>query len=208
MRRLTLGCVGLLFAGVLGAQEVQRFSFDVGAGFVEPVNNTGPYLDTGWNLGAGAGMNFSQYVGAMIDLNYSHMGVNSFTLNRLGFPGGDVSVFSATLNPVIHLTPHGHFDLYATGGGGLYHQYQEFTAPSVGAVTLYNPFFGFYTAAVPTTSVLASDSVNKPGIDAGMGIAMGTKWHGKFFAEARFNRIFNNRGIHTDYLPVTLGFRW
>jgi len=208
MRRLTLTCIGLLLAGWVSAQEVPRFSFGVGAGFTQPVNTAGTYLDTGWNLGAGAGVNFSEYFGAMIDVNYNHMGIGSSTLGSLGFPGGDVSVFSATLDPIIHLTPHGHFDLYATGGGGLYHQYQEFTAPTVGAFTAFNPFFGFYTAAVPTTSVLASYSVNKPGIDAGMGIAMGTRWHGKFFAEARFNRIFNNRGVHTDYLPVTFGFRW
>jgi hypothetical protein len=31
-------------------------------------------------------------------------------------------------------------------------------------------------------------------------------WHGKFFAEAKYNRIFAN--YHSDYVPVTFGFRW
>jgi hypothetical protein len=54
---------------------------------------------------------------------------------------------------------------------------------------------------------LASDSVNKPGIDACVGVAFGSKWHGRFFAEARYNRIFmGNNFPATEYLPVTFGF--
>jgi hypothetical protein len=208
MRRLTLAFSLLFLANLANAQEGPRFSFDVGVGFTTPVSNTGQYLDVGWHLGAGAGLKFSNYLGAMLDVNYDHMGINSTTLSNVGFPGGNVSVFSATLDPVVHLTPHGHFDLYATGGGGLYHYYQDFTAPSVSNFTGYSPFFGFYNAAVPTTAVVASYSENKPGIDAGLGVAFGTKWHGKIFAEARWNRIFANNGVHVDYLPVAFGFRW
>lgn len=209
MKYLTITtCIGLLFGGLANAQETQRFSFNLGAGFTQPVGNTGRYLDTGWNTGVGAGINFSQYVGLMVDVNYNRFGINGTTLNNLGFPGGDVGVLSATLDPIVHLTPHGRFDLYLVGGGGFYHKNQEFTAPAVSAITGFNPFFGFYTAAVPTTAVLSSYSVNKPGVDGGLGIAFGTKWHGKFFAEARYHRIFTNNNLHTDYVPVTFGFRW
>lgn len=47
---------------------------------------------------------------------------------------------------------------------------------------------------------------NKLGIDVGVGIAFGSVWHGKFFADAKYNRIIAN--YHTDYVPVTFGFRW
>jgi len=42
--------------------------------------------------------------------------------------------------------------------------------------------------------------------DAGVGIAFGHKWGGRFFAEARYDRIFTGN-YHTDYLPVTFGYR-
>jgi len=116
-------------------------------------------------------------------------------------------VFSATLDPIVHLNPHGHFDVYITGGGGIYHRYQDFTQPTTIVVNGYNPFFGFFPVAVPAQQVVQSYSVNKPGIDAGVGIAFGSMWHGKFFAEARWNRIFTNYA-HTDYVPVIFGFRW
>ncbi len=197
-------CAGL-FAS---AQETPRFAFSVGGGFTEPVGGTGRHLDTGWNLQAGGGINFNPYVGAMIDVGYSDFGINSTTLSNLGFPNGGLHVFSATLDPIVHLNPRGHLDVYLTGGGGLYHRYQEFSQPSAQAVEGFDPFFGFYSTLVPVNQILASYSTNKPGVDAGAGIAFGSKWHGKFFAEARYNRIFLNNDQHTDYVPVTFGFRW
>jgi hypothetical protein len=164
-------------------------------------------LDYGWNAGGGIGWNFNSHVGALIDLNYNSMGINSGTLNNIGVPGGNMHIFAATLDPIVHITPHSRADLYVTGGGGIYHQTTDFTAPGVGTVTGFNPFFGFYSYGVPTTQILSSYTVNKPGIDAGIGVAFGSKWHGKFFAEARYNRIFTGN-YHTDYIPVTFGFRW
>jgi hypothetical protein len=190
---------GLLLAGSLAAQEVSKFTFQLDAGFTQPVGNTGRNLDTGWNIGTGAGMNLNSFVGAMIDVNYNSLGISSTTLTNIGVPGGNVNVFSATFDPIVHLTPHSHFDLYVSGGGGLYHRYEDFSAPGSG--NAFNPFFG-------GNQILASSSVNKPGVDGGAGIAFGSKWHGKFFAEARYNRIFMSNGFHTDYVPVSFGFRW
>lgn len=187
------------------AQEFPRFTFSMGAGFTTPVGNTGRQTDTGWDLQAGGGMNFSQYIGAMIDVGYSSFGINTNTLNGLGVANGGLHVFSATLDPIIHLKPWGHVNAYLIGGGGLYHLYQDFSNP-VGVATGFNPFFGFYPVTV--NQVVASNSTNKPGIDAGMGIQFGSKWHGTFFAEARYDRMFLNNNLHVDYVPVTFGFRW
>src|ERR1700730_4709082 len=78
--------------GSVTAQELQRFSFDIGGGFSQPVGNTGRKLDEGWNIRGGAGFNFSQYVGAMIQLDYNRFGINGTTLDRPGFPDGNVGV--------------------------------------------------------------------------------------------------------------------
>jgi len=97
--------------------------------------------------------------------------------------------------------------MYVVGGGGLYHRSQEFTAPTVATVTGFDPFFGFVPVNVAANQVLSSSSVNKPGFNAGVGVALGTKWNAKFFAEARYNRMFLGN-YHADYLPVTFGMRW
>ncbi len=202
-------CAAVIGAAGLSAQETQRFTFDFAGGFTEPVGGAGNHLDPGWNIQGGAGYNFSPYIGAMLQLDYNSMGINSATLNNLGFPGGDVHVFSATIDPIIHLNPHGRVDFYVIGGSGLYHYTQQFTQPSVATFTEFDPFFGgFFPVGVPTTDILASYTVNKWGINGGAGVAFGSKWHGKFFAEARWDRVFLTSSRHIDYLPVSFGFRW
>jgi hypothetical protein len=208
MKKLTVvTCFSILSVGAASAQEFSHLAFQVGAGFTEPVGATGRYTDVGWNVGGGVGWNFNHQVGALLDLNYNSMGMNSTTLAVEGAPGGGVHVFSATIDPIVHLTPKAKFDVYVTGGGGMYRMEQDLTAPTVGYYTGFNPFFGYYTGAYGATAVLASNSTVKPGVDGGIGVAFGSKWHGKFFAEARYNHIYLNNS-HLDYLPVTFGFRW
>jgi len=204
MNRLALvTCLGFLGMGTLSAQEVSHFSFELGGGFTQPVGNTGRYLNVGWNVQGGVGFNFSSYIGVLGELGYNSRGFNGTTVSSLGYPGGDVHVFSATIDPIVHLTPRSHFDLYAVGGGGLYHWSEQFSAPT-GLVT---PFAtGSFPVLIP--NVGDEYSVNKPGFNAGMGVALGTKWHGKIFAEARYVHIFMNNNMRADYIPVTFGFRW
>ena len=209
MNKLALSSflIGLLTAFGLSAQEVRRFTFDLGAGFTSPVGTTGSHLNTGWNAGLGGGYNFNNRFGALLQWNFNDFGINSGTLNSIGVPDGDVHVWSLTIDPIVHLTPHSKADVYVVGGGGLYHRSQEFTAPTVATVTGFDPFFGFVPVNVAANQVLSSYSVNKPGFNAGVGVALGTKWNAKFFAEARYNRMFIGN-YHTDYLPVTFGMRW
>jgi hypothetical protein len=208
MKRFALtSCFGILAFASANAQEFSRFSADFGGGYTAPVGNTGRYLDGGWNIRGGVGYNFSPHVGAMLNVGLDSMGINETTLANVGAQGGDVHVFHATIDPVLHLTPKRHVDLYVTGGGGMFRRFQEFTTPTVVTGAAFVPFFGFFPVAFGANQILASYSVNKPGFDAGAGIAFGTLGHGKFFAEARYDHMFLNNG-HTDFVPVTLGFRW
>jgi len=206
MKKLTLLSTLIGAAGILGAQETPRFTFAAGAGFTTPVGHTSRATDVGWNVSGGAGVNIAPHVGLMLDASYNSLGVNSDRLGSLGYGGGNVNVFSVTLNPVVHVLPKGPVDLYLTGGGGYYRQSLTFTQPGVQNGIGFDPFFGFYPYSAGVNIVVSEYSVNKPGVDAGAGLAFGSKWGGKFFAEARYHRIFlGNR--HTDFVPVTFGFR-
>ncbi len=196
-----------LLAGVLSAQEGSRTTFNIGAGFTTPVGGTGRRLDTGFNFDAAAGMKLVSHLDGMIEFNFNDMGVNRPTLTNLGYPDGSVRVWSLTLDPVVHLKRTGPVKAYLIGGGGLYHRTQEFTQPTVATVIGFDPFFGYGAFAVPANQVLASYSVNKPGVNGGLGLAFGEKWHGKFYGEARYHRMFLNYG-HFDYVTTTFGFRW
>ncbi len=201
-------CVGALTAMSAFAQEIPRLAFDVSGGFTEPRGRLGNRTDAGWNVGAGVGYNFSSYVSLMGQFGFNELGVNTNTLNGLGFPAGHVRVASFTLEPVIHLVPRSPVDVYVTGGAGLYRVSNEFTQPSLASAVGFDPFFGFYNAAIPVDQVLSSYSVNKLGFNGGIGVAVGTKWHGKVFGEARYARVKLNENRYFDYMPVSFGFRW
>jgi Outer membrane protein beta-barrel domain len=199
----SVGCFSLFCIGTLSAQEVSHFSFELGAGFVQTVGNTGTYLNDGWLIQGGAGYNFSSRIGVLGEVGYTQMGFNGTTLANVGYPNGGVNVFSATVDPIVHLLPKSRFDVYAIGGGGLYHWNENFSAPT-GTVT---PFAtGSFPLVIPNSGDAYSE--NKPGFNIGMGVALGTKWHGKLFAEARYTHIFLNNNQYGSYVPVTFGFRW
>lgn len=203
---VSLPVLSLLFLATSPAQEVPRLAWNFGGGYTNPVGRTGTNLDMGWNIGGGLGYNFNNYVGVIGEAKYRMLGINSSVLNNLGFPGGDVSMASFTLNPIVHLIPKGPVDVYLIGGGGLYRRNQEFTAPGVGRLQGYNPFFGFYSVGVPVTQVLTSYSLNKPGVNIGAGAAFGIPRGGKVFAESRYHRMIIG-SAHTDLVDVTVGFR-
>lgn len=207
MKKLAISGLFAAFVTTLGAQEFPHFAFDAGAGFTTPVGNTGSSLDTGYNIRAGAGYNFAPWVGAMLDFGFDNMGISSTTLGSYGVGGGTVRLFSLTLDPIVHLTPKSHVDLYVTGGGGYFHEQTQFTNPTTVTGVFGNSFFGFYPGVYTANVVVGSYSVNKPGIDGGVGVAFGSKWGGRFFAEARYVRVYSGAGYYTDYLPVTFGFR-
>ena len=193
------------FACANAQEESSHLAVQVGAGFTQGVGRTGTYTDTGWNISTGVGYNFNAYVGALVDVNVNAMGITPATLNGLGAPTGNLTSFSATLDPIVHLMPHGHFDVYVTGGGGEFRLAQWFQQPVTTPLGVGSSPILFRNSS---SEALYSDSVNKPGYDVGIGIAMGTKWRGKFYAEAKYDHVFLNGFLHTDYLPVTFGFRW
>lgn len=197
------------FGAAYGQTEVPRFSGSVGGGFTTPAYTAGEHLNTGWNALAGAGINISRFLGVEGQFQFNGLDINSTTLNNAGFPGGDMHLWSLTLDPVIHFAPSNRFNPYIIGGGGLYHRTIEFTAPTIATVAGFDPFLGiFFPIDVPANQVLQSMSVYKGGVNIGMGfsIPLGSSKM-KLFAEARYHHMYT-RPDPTTIIPVTLGIRW
>jgi hypothetical protein len=99
----------VFFASVIGstlvplaAQETENsfFTAAVGAGFTTPVYRTGTQLDNGWNFAAQAGINlFAAHLGLVGEFAFNDMGINSTTLNNLGFPGGNTYIWNVQPTP-------------------------------------------------------------------------------------------------------------
>ena len=202
---LCFGAMSVAYA----QSEVPRFSGSVGGGFTMPAFTAGEHLNTGWNAEAGAGINLSRFLGVEGQFQFNGLNINDTTLNNAGFPGGDMHLWSLTLDPVIHFAPSNRFNPYVIGGGGLYHRTIEFTAPTVATVTGFDPFLGIFVPFnVAANQVLQSTSVYKGGVNIGMGfsIPLGSS-KAKLFAEARYHHMYT-RPDPTTLIPVSFGIRW
>lgn len=208
---ITCGCLAALLCALpAAAQNTNKFGFNVGGGFTEPVKQMDGRLNTGFNLNAGAGVNFTPYLGIMGEFGFNDLGLSPSTLATEGVPSGTSRIYSVTLNPIVRFHPHGRFDAYVIGGGGFYRRTVEFTQPAVANVPFFDPFLGgFVGVPVATNQVLASFSQNKAGLNIGGGIEVRVRGdsNAKFYAESRYHYIFTTP-VRTTVVPVTFGFRW
>ena len=115
----------------------------------------------------------------------------------MGVPDGEARLYSLTLNPIVHLNPHGNFDAYIIGGGGYYHRTVEFTQPTVNTIVAFDPFFGFFPLDVPANQVVGSYSQNKGGLNIGAGAS--------FRVKADSNAKFFNFSSIVRYLKRVFG---
>jgi hypothetical protein len=205
----TFCLAGLLAALPLAAQNFNRFTFDIGGGFTSPVVHTDGRLNTGFNIMGGAGFNFSPSFGVLGEFGFNHLDLSNSTLNAAGVPAGSARIYSLTLDPVIRFNPRGRASAYIVGGGGYYRRTVEFTQPTTEIITAFDPFYGFFPAAVPANIVLGSFTQNKGGLNGGAGVSIRIRGdsNASFFAEARYHYVFTTP-VRTTILPVTFGFRW
>ncbi|MCW5981157.1 MAG: outer membrane beta-barrel protein [Bryobacteraceae bacterium] len=201
---------GMVLAQPALAQNTNNFTFHFGGGFTQPTGQASDRFDRGYNLAAGAGINFNPRVGVMAEFGYNNLNISRNALADVGVPAGDGRIYSVTLNPVVRLNPRGRFDAYLVGGGGYYRRTIEFTEPTTAAITAFDPFYGvFFPTVVPVNQVLGSFSQNKAGWNAGAGVTFAVREdsNAKFFAESRYHYIYTTP-VRTAVLPVTFGFRW
>lgn len=201
--------LGSICAFPLAAQAPSLFTFEAGGGFTTPVYRLGNSFDDGWNFLAGVGINpfthlgsLGQHLGIMGEFQYNSLGINSTTLRGLGFPGGNMDVWSFTIDPILRLRPRARVDPYIIGGGGIYHAGAQYTVPMGSSFSLPGPSVG------ASNQFAAASSVYKPGWDAGLGFEarMGRR-NAKLFLEARYQHMFTYPLV-TSFITSTFGFRW
>jgi hypothetical protein len=158
---------------------------------------------------AGGGYMFTPQWGIVGDYHYFGLGVPDRVLNSLAVPDGNAWVHSITVGPEVRLAPDSKIDPYLIGEVGWYRRTVEFTRPSVAAVTVFDPFLGFFVPVlVPANTVLGTSTRDGFGGNVGGGVAVRIKdGHAKVFAEARYHHAMHDRK-DTQILPVTVGIRW
>jgi len=197
------------FTGTAAAQdEGHRWTANVGAGFTPLVGALDKRLDNGWNISFGGGYYFTRHFSLGAQVMYNGLGVSKGVLQELAVPDGNARVWAITVEPRLDFGPRHKFTPYIVGGVGYYRRVVEFTQPSVAAVTVFDPFFGFFPALIPADVVIGKVIRDGVGGNGGFGFQVPVGHTGvKIFTEARFH-YSNGGGIPTRMIPFTIGVRY
>jgi hypothetical protein len=200
--------LALCAASATFAQDWHRVAGYVGGGFTNPVRDTADRADRGWNIVAGVGPRIVEGFSLMADFSYQSTGLKSFQGIVPEAPfDANARIWSLTLNPTFEVGVTKVVGAYATAGYGLYNRRLQLTRADIGAQTFCDYWYGVcYDQAVPVATILGETSTYKGGFNVGGGLTLGFP-KAKFFAEARYHRMFT-RGIDTETLPVSFGVRW
>lgn len=224
--------------GNTNADGSSKYDFYVGAGFQMPVGTQFNYATTGWGFAAGGGRMFNKLAGVNLEFNYDHFGMTEAAVhyysglygdssNTNGF-GGNVHVWSLSLQPVINLKAGEGWGAYVTGGVGFYHKVSNFTLPQ--QQVYCDPYYGFCQTYVASANFDHYTS-NAPGFDGGFGFTykISRFANERFFAEVRYtymlntykpgltvanaptytgNNLFPENSQRTAYIPVKFGLRF
>ncbi|MGC9198141.1 MAG: hypothetical protein ACP5E5_04285 [Acidobacteriaceae bacterium] len=207
-----------------------KFILYGGMGATVPMSSTSHDLIPSFSIQGGLGPRFGRHFALPVEFDWDEFGFTKTTLDNQiaiydsvfgndsvkNLLNGNSHIWSFSLQPTFTFHAGDIWTAYATLGGGFYHKVANFTLPD-------GPCY-FYCA----TFNLDHYTSNAPGADAGLGMTFG-----RLYLEARYVYIDNKprTGIvntpaslatitntttdfypansnRTQYVPVTVGFRW
>jgi hypothetical protein len=200
---------------------LSALTWEAGAGFNAPVQDSVGDITWGFNFNLGAGYQFNRRLSALIEYQFIHDKLPGQLIAEVGATGGYAHIWSFTVDPVVDLFPKSNNDAYVTGGGGFYRKVTSFTDPEPTEYCTY-----FYCGIGYVNTVVGHFSSNQGGWNVGGGYqhrlgGMYGDSRTKLFAEARYLKVLtpavnsspNGLGVatlkeDTTIIPVTLGVRW
>jgi hypothetical protein len=199
-----------------------RLAFEFGGGFNIPTSDTSPYINLGYQINAGGGLHLTKEISLLAMYQFIGDGLPSNIAAQAGVDGGNVHIWSFTLNPVVDLMPHHNTGVYLTGGGGFYRKVTNFQVETPQLFCTY-----FFCGIGFTPETIGSFSSNQGGWSVGGGVShrfAGAYGDGKMaiFAEARYLDVLspaiNNQspnglnpttiGEGTHLVPISFGLRF
>jgi hypothetical protein len=206
---------------VNGGGIMSHMTYEVGGGFNAPTDDSAPHISWGGNFTVGAGYRYNQNFSLNLEYQYIDSKLPGAIIAEAGASGGNVHIWSFTLDPVYEFNPKSAIGFYAVGGGGFYRAVTSFTDPAEQQYCTY-----FYCGVITQNVVVGHYSSNQGGWSVGGGLEHRfAGWNGdgkmRFFAEARYLDVLTPAittqanglgtttvGSDTKIIPVTVGLKF
>jgi hypothetical protein len=208
-RMMTMaGLLVLSLRATPASAQTENWNFNVAGGATPATGRTADRLTTGWGLNLGAEREVGNGLDLRGEFDYYHLGVAEQVLSSLQVPNGGARVFALTIGPRWRFPITSRVSGYAIGGAGWYQRTVRFTEPTLAAVDISNPWWG-YTGPeiVPAHQLLGSVTTNALGGNVGGGISIPIGQSGvEAFGEVRYHYA-NTAGTFTTMMPISFGLR-
>ncbi len=223
MRKIVLVfAVALLAMPARALAQDKPVEVNFGGGVSFPVGNVADSFDTGWNGAIGVTFNVNPAVGVQAEYMYQRFGGPDRTFSNADPIITDTiliesnhQLHAGTFNLVVRSTGGGGVGGYFLAGPGVYHRIIQLTTPSVGFVTVCDPYWLIcYPAAVSTDAIVGDRSSTDFGFNFGGGLTFGHA--AKFYVEARYHYVWGPKitaagteySTNAQYFPITFGVRF
>jgi hypothetical protein len=209
MSALPLVAFAIVSLFVPAHATAQGWTVNLGAGASPTVGDIGSRLNSGWNMDVRAGRELTNGVGVFGDFTFSGLGVSDQVLQSLQVPNGTARVYSLTAGPMWKFPIGTRVNGHLLGGIGWARRTVEFTQPTLGVITVIDPWWGYVgPVLVPANQVLGSISDNAFATTVGGGLSVPLGDSGAAaFAEVRYQHA-NTSPTSTSLVPVTFGVRF
>ena len=205
--------------GNTNADGSNKYTFEAGAGFTQPLGNTYHYLTPSYGIQVGGGRQFSKKLALLLQFDWDNFGFNGRTLAGqqyiyntyindynvangyvpsnpnyvapLASLDGNSHIWSFTLNPTYTIYSGEGLGAYVVVGVGFYHKVATFTTP--GLAEYCDPYYGCYQ--YEANQVIDHYTSNAPGFNGGFGITykFSRFSNERFFGEVRYVFVDNSQ---------------
>lgn len=218
-----------LMVAVPAFAQDKPVEFNVGFGVTYPSSDLKNDFNAGWNGDFGVTFFVKPTIGLQAEYGYHHMNGPERTFPDLT-PGSNGSVLIesnhhmhiGTFNLVVRPHTSGAVGGYVLVGPGVYHRTIQLTTPSVGFITVCDPYWLVcYPTAVSVDAVVGDRSSTDFGMNFGGGLTFGHE--SKLYVEFRYHYVWgpkigptatpaaSSSGTYStslQYFPITFGFRF
>jgi len=174
------------------------------------LNGGATYWPNNWAMGINLDLGWAEHDVSRAALDAINDAIDADPGNMGSVTGGDVAVWSGSVNAIWGPDMGGSVGFYVIGGVGL--DYIDSKLTTQGLVyypPFCDPWWGWCIpgGVGPGTLIVASDSTWKFAWNAGIGIDFELASGSKLYLEAKY-RLADTDRASTGVVPIVLGFRW
>jgi len=187
------------------------WTFNIAAGYSMANGVADEFFDGGLGFEFGATyMPRRGHFGAWVGTAYSGLDVNDETLELIGVNDGDMRIWSLQGGGIWSSRSKKTANFYVSLGVGWYRREIDLINPALEFVPGWcSPWWDFCQPAslVRTADFVGKDRTSDAGYNGAIGMTFTLKNESQVYVELQYNSVQND-AVDTEFIPLTVGYRW